>query len=539
MRPRVAPASLRGRQPARRMMNRESRATLAPHATGVKSVARALTPCDSRSYPSLMPRTLDPPLSLTIPLTDPHAALESLASLPHPFLLHSALEGAGARWSFFGADPFAVFRGGRYEDAVEAWRGFARRFPAGAESAAAAPFTGGMVGYWAYDFGRRLERIPSVARDDLGLPDFALGLYDVTGAFDHVARKAYLFSSGLPLEGRAGRERARARLDDIAKWLAHHAGAHAAPPRAGQGAHAVSTFAADDYRRAIEQVKDHIRRGDIFQANLSQRWSVTLPDATPAAGLAPRPPATPARFGRALHAALARRAAAPFAAFFDAGDHAIASASPERFIELRGRNVTTRPIKGTRPRGWCPAEDLQMIEELKASEKDRAENVMIVDVLRNDLGRVCETGSVATAALCELETFPQVHHLTSTVTGVLRPGLDALDLLHASFPGGSITGAPKIRAMQILDEREPVRRHIYTGSLGYLDWRGDADWNIAIRTALVTPRALHFAAGGGITADSDADAEYRETLHKAEGMRVALAELLGPLTLEPAALHAR
>ena len=164
---------------------------------------------------------------------------------------------------------------------------------------------------------------------------------------------------------------------------------------------------------------------------------------------------------------------------------------------------------------------------------------MIVDVLRNDLGRVCETGSVETAALCELETFAQVHHLTSTVTGALRPGLDALDLLHAAFPGGSITGAPKIRAMEILDALEPVRRHIYTGSLGYVDWGGDADWNLAIRTALVTPQAVHFAAGGGITADSDPDAEYRETLHKAEGCRAALADLLGPVALEPVTVGAR
>jgi para-aminobenzoate synthetase component 1 len=267
-------------------------------------------------------------------------------------------------------------------------------------------------------------------------------------------------------------------------------------------------------------------------------------DPAGSAGDACRPPGaaahdSPGITALTLHEALARRSPAPFAGFLDAGDHAVASASPERFLTLRGGTVTTRPIKGTRPRGLGPAEDRALCQELLASEKDRAENVMIVDVLRNDLGRVCEMGSVQATSLCELETFPQVHHLTSTVTGIVRPGFDAFDLLHAAFPGGSITGAPKIRAMEILDALEPVRRHLYTGSLGYLDWRGDADWNIAIRSALLTPHAIHFTAGGGITADSDPEAEYRETLHKAEGLRLALEDLLGPVALEPAAVHSR
>jgi para-aminobenzoate synthetase component 1 len=476
-----------------------------------------------------MSHFIAPPLSRAITITDSHAALEALAALPHPFLLDSALEGDGARWSFFGADPFAIYRGERYEEAAAAWRRIARRWPGAGESADPAPFAGGMVGYWAYDFGRRLERIPMVARDDLGLPDFVLGLYDVVGAFDRTARHAILYSSGLPFDGAAGRERARQRLDFIAGRLERRAAkAAGTEPPSRAGTHAVSTFAPDAYRRAVERVKEHIRRGDIFQANLSQRWSLELPQAE-----------SPGGFARALHRALTSHSPAPFAAFLDAGGHAIASASPERFLTLRGRTVTTRPIKGTRPRGVSVEEDRALREELRASEKDRAENVMIVDVLRNDLGRVCETGSVETASLCELETFAQVHHLTSTVTGTLRRGLDALDLLHAAFPGGSITGAPKIRAMEILDALEPVRRHIYTGSVGYLDWRGDADWNIAIRTVLVTPRAVHFAAGGGITADSDPDAEYQETLHKAEGMRVAMADLLGPVALAPVVAHAR
>jgi para-aminobenzoate synthetase component 1 len=269
-------------------------------------------------------------------------------------------------------------------------------------------------------------------------------------------------------------------------------------------------------------VKDLIAAGDIFQANLSQRWTCPVESTDPTA------------LALALHESLAAVSPAPFAAFLGAPDHAVASASPERFLRLRGREVETRPIKGTRPRAAEPHEDRRLGEELLASAKDWAENVMIVDVLRNDLGRVCETGSVRVPRLCQLETFPQVHHLTSTVHGTLRDGRSPFDLLHACFPGGSITGAPKIRAMQILETLEPIRRHLYTGSIGYVDWSGDADWSIAIRTAIVTGNAVHFAAGGGITADSDPDAEYREALIKASGMAAALGRLVGPVLLEPA-----
>jgi para-aminobenzoate synthetase component 1 len=468
----------------------------------------------------------DLPLTRPVTLSDPIDALHALARLPYPFLIHSSLEDDRGRWSFFGADPFAIHRGTRYEEALATWRALARRVRAEDPAPTAIPFTGGAVGYWAYDFGRRLESLPSVARDDLGLPDFVLGFYDVVGAYDHWTRQAWLFSSGLPLDGDARLSHARGRLDEIAWLIDSHRGrpdAIAPVP----GLHATSTFHPDDYRRAVERVRDHIRRGDIFQANLSQRWTL------------PVEPAQPGTRAIAIQAALADCSPAPFAFYFGAGDHAIASSSPERFLELRGRQVQTRPIKGTRPRGADPVEDAALRAELLASAKDRAENVMIVDVLRNDLGRACELGSVSATALCELEAFPQVFHLTSAVTGTLREELDAFDLLHACFPGGSITGAPKIRAMEILDALEPVRRHVYTGSLGYVDWRGDADWNIAIRTALVTREAIHFAAGGGITADSDPEAEYLETLHKAEGLRRALSATLGSdVALDPGPVHA-
>jgi para-aminobenzoate synthetase component 1 len=452
------------------------------------------------------------------------APLRALAGLPYPFLLHSALSDEGtqgprrARWSFFGADPFAVFRGGDHEQAIAAFRRFATHAPRGdMQRVTGAPFTGGAVGYWSYDYGRRFEKLPSLAADDLGLPDFVFALYDVVGAYDHDTQQTWLFSNGLPLEGADAATRAHERLAQFRQRLQGPArAAHVLEP--GERRPLVTgTFDAPGWRRAVERVHDHIRRGDIFQANLAQRWRITQP-----AALAMAP---------ALYEALAQHSAAPYAAYLGLDDHALLSASPERFLELRGEHVETRPIKGTRPRGASPGEDARLAAELLASEKDRAENVMIVDVLRNDLGRACETGTVQAAAVCELERFPQVLHLTSTVTGRLREGLDAFDLLHACFPGGSITGAPKIRAMEIIEALEPVRRHAYTGAIGYVGWEGDADWNVAIRTATVTADGLVFHAGGGITADSDPEAEYRETLDKAEGLRLAFSSILGDFRL--------
>jgi para-aminobenzoate synthetase component I len=468
------------------------------------------------------------PLTRAIALADPLDALRALAHLPHPFLLHSALDDGRARWSFFGADPFEHHRGGDWAAVRARWRHVAASAARDDAPGSKVPFSGGAVGYWAYDFGRRLERLPSHALDDLGLPDLVLGLYDVVGAFDHQRREAWLFASGLPCETPDERvARATRRLDAFTRLLE----APPAPPArvrvSAAPLHARSGFTPADYRAAVQRVRDHIAAGDLFQANLSQRWSLELPEADPL----PR--------AIALHGALVRHSPAPYAALLGCGDHAIASASPECFLTVRDRVVTTRPIKGTRPRRADAAADGREAAALLASAKDRAENVMIVDVLRNDLGRACATGTVAVPQLCALESFAQVHHLVSTVTGTLRAGADALDLLEACFPGGSISGAPKIRAMELLDGLEPVRRHVYTGAIGYLDWRGGADWNIAIRTALVTPRAMHLSAGGGITADSDPHAEYEETLHKIEGLRLALSDVVGPVTMEPAAHAAR
>jgi para-aminobenzoate synthetase component I len=461
------------------------------------------------------------PLAASIEVTDPLSATRAIAHLPYPFLLHSSLESESSRWSFFGADPFAAFTGDHYDDVVQLWRQLSQQLRASDPSPTVVPFTGGVVGYWSYDFGRRFEHLPSNAVDDLKLPDALLGFYDVIGAYDHLTRHAWLFSSGLPLQGELRHARAEQRLVQFQHLFGAGRRARGWLPTARQQTLSPScTFTHDSYCSAIERVKEHIRAGDLFQANLSQRWSVACD-------------ADPTLLALALHDAMSLVSPAPYAGFFAAPDHAIVSASPERFLEVRDLRVETRPIKGTRPRGADRDEDARLRRELLDSAKDRAENVMIVDVLRNDLGRVSEIGTVEAKRLCELESFPQVHHLVSTITSELREDLDAFDLLHACFPGGSITGAPKIRAMEILDGLEPVRRHIYTGCLGYVDWSGDADWNIAIRTALVTPTAVHFAAGGGITAESDPDAEYQETLDKAEGLRRALERVVGPIVLAP------
>ena len=465
---------------------------------------------------------LGPSPALAIEVFPARDPLLALSHLPGAFALRSSLPDPGApvrraRWSFFGAEPFATFRGDP-DGAVDALR----RLSAGERETERArelgvPFAGGAVGYWAYDYGRRLERLPVLAHDDLALPDLVLSLYDVVLARDEDSGRAHLFSSGLPAPPEARARRARERLDAFRARLESPAPPRVASPIARTTTPATSTFTRAGYLRAVEDVREAIARGDIFQANLSQRWSLPLPGAHAHA--------------LELDHALRQHTPSPFAATLCLGDHAILSASPELFLRRRGQLVETRPIKGTRPRAADTAEDERLAAELQASAKDRAENVMIVDVLRNDLGRVCRTGSVSAPELCALERFPQVWHLTSTVTGKLREGVGAFELLNACFPGGSITGAPKIRAMELLEALEPVRRHIYTGAIGWVGWNGDADWNIAIRTATATASAIHWSAGGGITGDSDPESEYRESLAKAEGLRMALANVYGKFHL--------
>jgi para-aminobenzoate synthetase component I len=269
-----------------------------------------------------------------------------------------------------------------------------------------------------------------------------------------------------------------------------------------------STFTRAGYEEAVRRVVDHILAGDVFQVNISQRLSAPLPPALTPFGLFRR---------------LQRANPAPFCAYVASAGTVVACSSPERFLRLEGGEVETRPIKGTRPRGADPEEDDRLAAELAASEKDRAENVMIVDLLRNDLSRVCADGSVAVPQLCRVERFARVMHLVSSVTGTLRPGLGAVDLLEACFPGGSITGAPKIRAMQIIAELEPVRRGPYCGAVGHAGWDGSLDTGVVIRTLVVRDGRVTFGAGGGVVADSDPASEYEETMAKAGALIAALS----------------
>jgi para-aminobenzoate synthetase component I len=378
------------------------------------------------------------------------------------------------------------------------------------------PFLGGVAGYIGYDYGAVLERLPPTRYDDLALPDIVLGLYDWVIAWDHQTGAAWLLSPGGTMDGDAVAARRRMVLDRLRSAGARETAGHApgtepwprgapAPAYPSDAAADIglrSTFTHRGYLDAVARVREYIVAGDIFQANLSQRFQAPLRE----------PPF-------ALYRRLRRRNPAPFAAYLAFGDVTVLSASPERFLRLDpDRQVETRPIKGTRPRGLGPMHDAALGRALAESEKDRAENVMIVDLLRNDLSRVCRPGSVRVPELFALEQHPTVHHLVSTVLGELDPEADAVDLVRAAFPGGSITGAPKVRAMEIIAELEPTRRGVYCGSIGYLSAGGAMDTSIVIRTFVLRDGELFFQAGGGIVADSDPELEYRETLDKAAGL---------------------
>ena len=349
------------------------------------------------------------------------------------------------------------------------------------------PFSGGAIGYFGYDLGRRLERIPSLALDAEGLPDMAVGLYDWALVVDHLERRSHLIAPDEASHA-AYRELLTAALDGRIR------------PR---GSYRVldlvrANMTHGQYLDAIARIKHYLREGDCYQVNFAQRFSA------PAEG----DPWQAYKLLRALNAA-------PFGAYLETPDCHVLSSSPERFLQVRGGTVETKPIKGTCPRGQDPIEDLLLADALRLSPKDRAENVMIVDLLRNDLGKVCEIGSIRVPRLFQIETFARVHHLVSTVTGRLAESRSAVDLLRACFPGGSITGAPKRRAMEVIEELEPHRRGVYCGAIGYLGFDGAMDTNIAIRTLVHSAGTTRLWAGGGIVADSDPESEYRETYHKA------------------------
>lgn len=365
---------------------------------------------------------------------------------------------------------------------------------------------GGCFGYWGYDLKNFVEpHLPRRAANDLELPDCCIGFYDSLVAFDHWLGKTWVISTGLDVDGTRSEARAVRRLELWRARLERGSGAGREARVTNHESATASNLSRSEFIGRVVRAQEYIRSGDIYQVNLSHRISVPLKGAC-----------------WELFERLAAVSPAPFAAFLDCGEFQIASSSPEQFLRLSGTHIRTRPIKGTRPRANDPTRDAQLSYELQTSAKEISELVMITDLLRNDLGRVCEYGSVQVPDLARLEKFPQVQHLVSTVEGRLRPGVTHFSAFASCFPGGSITGAPKIRAMEIIDELEPVSRGPYTGALGYLGFNRESQLSIIIRTAVCKEGRAYFNVGAGIVADSNPEAEYEETLAKARGFFTAL-----------------
>jgi para-aminobenzoate synthetase component 1 len=447
-----------------------------------------------------VPTATDEPLWREIAYGDPVALMRRFAGQRDLTFLDSAVQqGELGRYSYIAADPFETFTLAEVESGEAALARLDRRLARWKLSPVNGlpPFQGGFAGYIAYEFARLLEPQIKARTPPPDIPPITLHAYDTIIAFDHHARRCWIISTGFPETGQQERiARAERRIAEIeALCLAR------APDLAGDNLIEGwrSNFTRSDYEAAVQRTIDYILAGDIFQANISQRFSALMP-----ASFDPL----------AFYLALRAHNPATFGAWLDYGAVKIASSSPERLVSFDGALAEARPIKGTRRRDPDAGVDAMLKAELLASRKDRAENVMIVDLLRNDLSRVAEPGSVQVPVLCGLETYASVHHLTSVVTGRLANDRTRGDLIAACFPGGSITGAPKIRAQEIIAEIENVPRNIYCGSIGFLSFTGPMDLNIAIRTVLFHEGNAHFQGGGGITAKSSPSDEYEETLAK-------------------------
>jgi para-aminobenzoate synthetase component I len=421
------------------------------------------------------------PLVELLPWRDPRDVFVEYATRPHCVWLDTVV---GSGISILAAEPTKIISTN------------GDPFPAMAEELAARQVVseqkfpvGAAIGYFGYDLKNVVERLPSNAVDDLGLPHCWFGFYDNLLVFDHNARQLYEVGRAVPARHRSS------TTTDVRRRSPDRAGLH-------------SNFTRDSYHAMVLRAKQYIAAGDIYQVNLSQRFQCHVDASAPDVYLALRE-SNPASYG----------------AYLDTGEAQILSTSPECFLNIHDRHVVTRPIKGTRPRGKTATEDTRVAAELLASPKDNAELVMITDLERNDLGRVCEFGSVRVSELVRVESYATVHHLVSTVEGTLRHDVSHVDCVRACFPGGSITGAPKIRAMEIIDELEPHARGVYTGAIGFLGFNGLTHLNIAIRTVVDQAGQLTFHSGGGIVFDSEPDAEYDETLVKARGILNAIEEL--------------
>jgi para-aminobenzoate synthetase component 1 len=453
-----------------------------------------------------------------------------MAGLGRPALLESAPGfGAAGRWSFLAARPRLVFesRGaaaslrridpesGRTRsieplgNPLEALDRILARFalaqPQAAPDPEAPPFQGGLIGFLGYDIAPLIERLPRRHGPDSTIPEIRLSLYDTFITIDHDRQTVTLTAADILGDGpRATRRRLASMRKALAREPAIRPTIIEAPLEAN--------FSRGEFVWAVRRVLDYLAAGDIFQVNLAQRFLTRARQIDPLD----------------LHLRLKKKSPAPYSAFLRWGSRAVVSASPELFYETRGLSIVTRPIKGTRPRGRTEGDDLAQLQELRRSAKERAELTMIVDLERNDLGRVCEYGSIHVAEPHAIESFAQVHHLVATVRGTIREGVGPVEILRAMAPGGSITGAPKIRAMQIIDELERCRRGVYTGAIGYFSRGGASAFNISIRTMIIDGSHVSYHVGSGLVADSDPEAEYLETLHKGRGPREVLEQCGAP-----------
>lgn len=446
-----------------------------------------------------------------------------IAHLPYVLFLDSATHHSVlGRYSYLTADPFEVVK---VNGPAEIRRGMQQVKSQGRQWQTfhfdhLPPFQGGLAGLWGYGVNQALENIPSPRWNDFAVPDLCLGWYDWVIAIDHLEHQSFLISTGLPEQERVLQQnRAEDRAEHVLSWLESKeipimpervvertcpkSPCYSLPKYEG----VFSNFTPEGFREVIQKGIEYTHAGDCFQVNLAQRLMMPF-EGNPVE----------------LYQNLRNQSPAQCAGYFDMGQYILASSSPERFIQINQfGDIETRPIKGTRPRRTDPEHDQAMAQELVQSAKDRAENVMIVDLLRNDLGRVSEFGSISVPELCKLESNASVHHLVSSVRSRMRRELTPFDVLEATLPGGSVTGAPKVRAMEIIAELEPSARGAYCGCLGFISFSGCMDTNILIRTITLGDGWAQFPVGGGIVADSNAEMEYRETLDKAQGMLSALA----------------
>lgn len=420
--------------------------------------------------------------------------------------LDSSLKNHLGRYSVIGLDPYMkLIKGKEFtvngQVCEECFETFVKNYlkEHKEENSTGLPLISGAIGYFTYDYGREKEGVISRHKKEADIPDCVIIFYDSFIIEDHEKKRLYLVANGHGQDCRGGMEALEKLLKEAEKQKP------AEFLREGKGpserAEVTANFTKTEYMNAVDQMIRYIIEGDIYIANMTQQLRIES-----------------SMHPYAMFERLRASNPSPFGGYFNYGDFQIVSASPERFLQMRAGKVQTRPIKGTRKRGSTPEEDRELKRELELSEKDKSELLMIVDLERNDLNRVCVPGSVEVTELFSVETYATVFHLISNVVGELRPELTVMDLLEAAFPGGSITGAPKLRAMEVIDELEHGRRNLYTGSIGYISLDGDCDFNIVIRTALYQNGVYHLGAGGGITCESELEFEYEETLQKARAL---------------------